>query len=125
MGVILSPKNGYTDDQETKDKGPASLRSCLRFADRKDYILMIVGSIFSLANGATMPLFALLWGGMLNSFSDSDSMVDQTLNLMLTFIYIGLGVLVSGWIMIACWLITGERQAIECRKQYLRSLLKQ
>ena len=89
-----------------------SLKDFFRFAKRKDYILMGVGSFFSLANGATMPLFALLWGGMLQSFSDADSMVEQTKTLMLTFIYIGLGVFASGWIMIACWLITGERQAI-------------
>lgn len=47
-----------------------------RFATRKDYILMAVGSIFALANGATMPLFSLLWGGMLDSFSDTSKVVD-------------------------------------------------
>lgn len=72
-----------------------------------------------------MPLFALLWGDMLDSFKSQAEMVNQTLNMLLLFIYIGIAVFVSGWIMIGAWLITGERQSIECRKQYLKSLLRQ
>jgi ATP-binding cassette, subfamily B (MDR/TAP), member 1 len=30
-----------------------------------------------------------------------------------------------GWVMIASWLITGERQAAACRKAYFATLLKQ
>lgn len=54
-----------------------------------------------------MPLFALLWGDMLDSFKTKENMVDQTLNMLLLFIYIGLAVFASGWAMIATWLITG------------------
>lgn len=59
-----------------------------------------------------MPLFALLWGNMLDSFKNVSDMSNQTLSMLLLFIYIGLAVFVSGWIMIACWTITGERQSI-------------
>jgi len=45
--------------------------------------------------------------------------------VLLKFIYIGAGSFVSGWIMIACWTVAGERQSIECRKYYLKSLLRQ
>lgn len=31
----------------------------------------------------------------------------------------------AGWLMYACWSIAGQRQAIACRKAYLRSLLHQ
>lgn len=54
-----------------------------------------------------MPLFALLWGDMLDSFKSQTDMVGQTLNMLLLFIYIGIAVFVSGWIMIGSWLITG------------------
>lgn len=30
-----------------------------------------------------------------------------------------------GWLMISCWLITGERQAVACRKAYFACLLRQ
>ena len=72
---------------------------------------MVIGTLFALANGGIMPLFALLWGDILNSFNQQD-LVEDAKNTMLKFIYIGLGAFVSGWIMIACWVITAERQAI-------------
>jgi len=44
---------------------------------------------------------------------------------MILFIYVGISVFIGGWTMFACWMITGERQAIKCRKVYFMSLLKQ
>lgn len=44
---------------------------------------------------------------------------------MFIFFGIGGGVLVAGWLMFACWMIAGERQAIACRRAYLQSLLRQ
>ena len=44
---------------------------------------------------------------------------------MFQFLYIGAAAFVAGWGMFACWMITGERQGIACRKKYLASLLKQ
>lgn len=41
------------------------------------------------------------------------------------FIYLGIGTLIAGWVMITCWLISGERQATVCRKRYFATLLKQ
>ncbi len=44
---------------------------------------------------------------------------------MFIFFAIGAGALVAGWLMFACWMIAGERQAIACRRAYLQSLLRQ
>jgi ATP-binding cassette subfamily B (MDR/TAP) protein 1 len=77
---------------------------------------MFLGSAFAMGNGACMPIFAWLCGDMLNSFSEASSMVQESLDMFVLFIEIGIGVFGSGWIMIACWLITGERQSIRCRK---------
>lgn len=55
-----------------------------------------------------MPAFALLWGDMTDAFSQGgDQMVDASLQVMLKFIYIGIGVFVAGWLMFACWMIAG------------------
>ncbi len=88
-------------------------------------ILMTVGTICACAMGAAMPSFALLWGNMTNSFGDSNRMVDASRDVMFNFIQIGAGALVAGWGMFGCWMVTGERQGIACRKEYLKSLLKQ
>jgi ATP-binding cassette subfamily B (MDR/TAP) protein 1 len=96
-----------------------------RFATSYDYILMAVGTVCACAMGTALPAFALLWGSMTNSFGNNDTMVEAAKQVMLQFIYIGLGALVAGWGMFGCWMITGDRQGIACRKQYLKSLLKQ
>jgi len=75
--------------------------------------------------GTAIPAFALLWGNMTNSFGNSTSMVDAAKEVMLDFIYIGIAAVFAGWGMFGCWMIAGERQGIACRKEYLRSLLKQ
>jgi hypothetical protein len=58
--------------------------------------------------GTALPAFALLWGDMTDAFSaGGDSMVEASMQVMFKFIYIGLGVLVAGWLMFACWMIAG------------------
>lgn len=90
---------------------------------------MIVGSIAAAANGAALPAFSLLWGNMTDAFSSStnnpDLMVDKARSVMWNFLEIGVGVFLASWLMFACWMIAGERQAIRCRKVYLRALLNQ
>jgi ATP-binding cassette subfamily B (MDR/TAP) protein 1 len=76
--------------------------------------------------GTAMPAFALLWGDMTDAFMQGgDAMVQASFKVMLKFIYIGIGVFAAGWLMFACWMISGERQSIACRKAYLKSLLRQ
>ena len=105
---------------------PTPFFSLFRFATGFDYFLMVLGSIAAIGMGAALPSFALLWGNMTDSFGQGgQAMVDAAFNSMLQFIYIGAAVFVVSWVMFACWMITGERQAIACRKAYLASLLKQ
>ena len=52
-------------------------------------------------------------------------MVEASKQVMYKFLLIGVGVFVAGWLMFACWMISGERQSIACRKAYLKSLLRQ
>jgi ATP-binding cassette subfamily B (MDR/TAP) protein 1 len=73
-----------------------------------------------------MPCFALLWGNMTTTFSQGDDqIVDASRNVMFQFFGIGGGAFVAAWVMYGCWMIAGERQAIKCRKEYLKSLLAQ
>ena len=96
-----------------------------RYATSTDWALIVVGSVCAGATGVGMPAFALLWGNMTDSFDDTNEMVSAAKRVMLQFIYIGIGTFVAGWGMFACWMITGERQGVACRKEYLKSLLRQ
>lgn len=87
--------------------------------------MMLVGSLAAITMGVAYPAFSFIMGKMIDNFASPDEMVDKAKDTMLIFIYVGIGALFAGWLMFACWMITGERQAIACRKAYLRSLLKQ
>ena len=105
-----------------------------RFATCCDVVLMVIGTIAAMAMGTGIPAFAYLWGQMTDSFAaDAElevgkqviSIFESARESTLLFIYVAVGVFVAGWLMYACWMIAGERQAIALRKAYLNSLLKQ
>ncbi|MCI03691.1 ABC transporter B family member, partial [Trifolium medium] len=43
----------------------------------------------------------------------------------LKFVYLGAGALVASFLQLACWMITGERQAARIRGLYLKTILRQ
>lgn len=97
-----------------------------RLADKTDYILMTLGTIGAIGLGASTPLFILFWGDFTNVFGESkNQIVDMALEVLKKFIYLACGAFVAGWLMISCWLISGERQANLCRKTYFAQLLRQ
>ena len=80
----------------------------LRFADKFDYFLMIIGTFGGLALGVCAPIFILFWGQFTDVFGSSvDQIVIEALKEFIKFIYLGIGTLILGWLMIAGWLITG------------------
>jgi ATP-binding cassette subfamily B (MDR/TAP) protein 1 len=86
---------------------------------------MTVGIICALVAGGSVSIFSLLWGDIIDNFKSKDELVNQTYNTMLKFVYIGLGILVLGAIMIYSWVVTGERQSNRCKKLYLQSIFSQ
>lgn len=118
-----------TDQTLKKDIDSISFFQLFRFAEPLDKVLMAVGSLGAFVEGAAMPVFTILWGNMTDAFggstSDPDASVNQSRDIMWNFLEIGLGVFVASWLMLGCWMIAGERQAIRCRKKYLAALLKQ
>lgn len=98
--------------------------SLFRFATPKDVILIIVGSLCAAAVGVAIPMFVVLWGNITNNYGETD-LEAAAKNTMFNFFYIGAGALLAGWGMVGCWMIAGQRQSIACRREYLKSLLRQ
>jgi len=100
-----------------------------RYAKRKDYMFIIIGSLASAANGAAMPLFALITGDMTNSFNpygeDADDVIKEVGKSSLRYLVIGVAAFILSYLSFACWMISGERQGIEFRKAYFNSLIHQ
>ncbi|XP_051009908.1 ATP-binding cassette sub-family B member 5 [Acomys russatus] len=113
-----------------------------RFADTLDIILMTLGIVASMVNGATVPLMSLVLGEISDRFisgclvqtnrtnyqncSQSQEQLHEDI-AMLTLCYVGIGAaaLVFGYIQISFWVITAARQTSRIRKQFFHSILAQ
>lgn len=73
---------------------------------------MTFGALAAVVNGIALPLFALIFGEMTDSFgpaSTGDQIVESAGEQALYFLYIGIGTFFLSWIQMGCWMITGER----------------
>ncbi|KAF8394745.1 hypothetical protein HHK36_020962 [Tetracentron sinense] len=118
-------ENSKVEEESTKTVPYYKL---FAFADKTDYILMIVGTINAVGNGACMPLMTLLFGELINSFGETANpkdVVHQVSKVSLKFVYLALGAGVASFFQVACWMVTGERQAGRIRSLYLKTILRQ
>ncbi len=124
--VVAKPE---TEDAELETKKPdepklAPLMQLFRFATRDDKILMGVGTFFAVIAGAAFPFFALILGDVMDRLNGTN-MMEVVAELALWFIYLGIGLLVSSYIEMMCWLISAENQARTVRELYLAAILRQ
>jgi len=99
-----------------------------RFASTSDRIMMVIGLIGAAAGGAAMPVFSLLLGNVTTSFAPGHSgkeVFDAAVQICWEFIVVGAGTWVVFYLGYAFWNIVGDKQGIEIRKRYFRSLLSQ
>jgi ATP-binding cassette subfamily B (MDR/TAP) protein 1 len=96
-----------------------------RFAKQRDLIYIGLGVACSILIGGALPFFSYLWGNMTDAFRDPNQMVEQAFNVLVEYLIFGAASIFIAWGMQYFWLIAGESQANECRRQYLNSLLKQ
>ncbi|KAJ8650519.1 hypothetical protein MRB53_003542 [Persea americana] len=119
-------KNKEEEDQ-AKNKVP--FLKLFSFADFYDYVLMAIGSLGACAHGASVPVFFIFFGKLINiigiAYLFPASVSHEVAKYSLDFVYLGVVVLFSSWTEVACWMYTGERQAAKMRMAYLKSMLSQ
>ncbi|XP_061961245.1 ABC transporter B family member 21-like [Populus nigra] len=134
LEVEEKSSGGRGDQQETvKSKGDEETKTVpflklFSFADSTDILLMILGTIGAVGNGASFQIMSILFGDMLNSFGQNQNnkdVVDLVTKVSLNFVYLGIGSAVAAFLQVACWMVTGERQAARIRGTYLKTILKQ
>ena len=104
-----------------------SFKILFRYATRKDYFYIIFGTLAAIADGTSLPLFALFFGSIPNTFisGSGDEIVHAGGQVALKFVYLGIGSFIAAYFGFVCWMIVGETQSIEIRKRYFKSLLQQ
>ncbi|KAJ0743387.1 putative ABC-type xenobiotic transporter [Helianthus annuus] len=124
----LDKEKEKEEEKEKESTDTVPFYKLFAFADLTDYVLMIVGTIGAVGNGICMPLMTILFGDLLNSFGENqnnDDVVSAVSKVALKFVYLGVGCGVASFLQVACWMITGERQAARIRNLYLKTILRQ
>ncbi|XP_057550673.1 ABC transporter B family member 4-like [Amaranthus tricolor] len=121
------------NQQAAKDEEKATVKKVpfyklFSFADSTDKLLMTIGSIAAIGNGVSMPLMIIVFGDLVDAFGQNQSpehIVHVVSKVCLKFVYLAIGVAVAAFLQVACWMVTGERQAARIRNLYLKTILRQ
>ncbi|KAF7829207.1 ABC transporter B family member 2-like [Senna tora] len=116
-------------EEEGKKQRKVPLLKLFSFADSYDYVLMAIGSIGACVHGASVPVFFIFFGKLINviglAYLFPKEASHQVAKYSLDFVYLSIAILFSSWTEVACWMHTGERQTAKMRMAYLRSMLNQ
>lgn len=119
-----------------------------RFSSSLDRLLMSIGFIFALVDGAGPALMALIFGSMSNDLINTikyglvnttnsnatnpnglaisaTSFQASMANFALLYVILGVVIYAASAIQITCWQVVCERVTHRCRKAFLRSILRQ
>ncbi|KAJ1284941.1 hypothetical protein BS78_03G243800 [Paspalum vaginatum] len=80
---------GGSDDAGKK----VSFAALFRYADRRDVLLMLVGTAAAPANGMAQPLMTVIFGQVINAFggATTDTVLHRVNKAVLNFVYLGIG----------------------------------
>lgn len=120
-------KNSHEGEERKARK--ISLFKLFAFADAWDFALMALGSIGACVHGASVPVFLVFLGKLIDVMAVGSlqpaSVSHRVGKFSLDFVYLGIATLISAWIEVGCWMHTGERQASKIRLAYLQAMLSQ
>eukprot|EP00301_Raphidiophrys_heterophryoidea_P018939 c3931_g1_i1.p1 GENE.c3931_g1_i1~~c3931_g1_i1.p1 ORF type:complete len:1270 (+),score=363.00 c3931_g1_i1:173-3982(+) len=110
---------------EEEDNEPA--KPLFRFAETKDWVLIIAGFAIMAVGGAAIPGFSYIFGRLINNLygTDRSKSADNVQILASSFFGIGGGLWLVFATGIACWVTTSARQTLKIRKAYIRALFRQ
>ncbi|XP_040990027.1 ABC transporter B family member 11-like isoform X2 [Juglans microcarpa x Juglans regia] len=134
--VDLGKNQEITDNQQHSNKNQGKEESINRvpyyklfsFADSLDYLLMFVGTVAAVGSGISMPFMTIIFGDTIDSFGgtvNTKDVVHKVSKISLNYVYLALGSGVASFFQMACWMVTGERQAASIRSLYLKTILRQ
>ncbi|CAG8544756.1 10017_t:CDS:10 [Ambispora leptoticha] len=130
----------HNEKKKQKPKQKIKLSQLFRFATFTDKLLMILGSVGAMGNGASYPLMTILFSGIIQAYLDftaqilkdpssaknaRDALNDDLRKNLIYLLALALGAFLLGYIQLAFWGLAGERQAKTIRQLYFAAVLRQ
>jgi ABC-type multidrug transport system fused ATPase/permease subunit len=118
--------------KEKKPKQPSvPIYKIFRFATKIEILMICIAAIFSAGIGAMQPVSIIIFGEFMGTIGeammqqDFEKLARDSHPLILTFVYMGTGVLVAAYIANCFWVLTGENQVRRIRTLYIHAILRQ
>ncbi|CAL4909395.1 unnamed protein product [Urochloa decumbens] len=125
----MASRGTMEEEEEKKGEGKmgVGLHRLFRFADGADAALMAAGAAGAVASGVAQPLMTLVFGEVVDAFGSGSrhDVLHLVSGVCLKFFYLAIGSWFACFLQVACWMITGERQAARIRGLYLEAVLRQ
>jgi len=122
--------DGTVKKEEIKS---VSFFALFKFASWTDILCIIFGTLVSIFTGVVGPLQIVVFGNVVNDFRPAildphrttQTMLDALMPTIMRIVYLGICVLLGGYISQALWIFSGENQARRIRQLYVHSILRQ
>ncbi|XP_069504362.1 ATP-binding cassette sub-family B member 5-like isoform X2 [Ambystoma mexicanum] len=131
--------NTQKKEKKKKEKTPAvGPLKIFRYADGLDIMFMIIGTFGAVVHGTGLTAMLLIFGEMsdslvcFNSTHSNSSNCDrfkpfeeQMTEFAIYYCIVGIGVLIFGYLQIACWVLAAARQTRKIRRHFFHAVLAQ
>uniref|UniRef100_A0A3B1KG44 ABC transmembrane type-1 domain-containing protein n=1 Tax=Astyanax mexicanus TaxID=7994 RepID=A0A3B1KG44_ASTMX len=104
------------------------IKNCFRYADSVDILLMLVGMVMAMANGAVLPAMVIVFGDMTDNFTfefSNTTLGEEMTRYAVYYSIMGGVVLFAAYMQVAFWTLAAGRQVKRLRKLFFHSIIKQ
>ncbi|KAE9464484.1 hypothetical protein C3L33_03604, partial [Rhododendron williamsianum] len=116
-------KAGQGDCPPDKSISVSVLFGC---ADSTDVMLMVLGTLGAVGDGASLPTLLLFVSHLFNSLGNiGTGLMHRVDQIALDLTYLAIAVLFAAFLEGFCWSKTSERQVLKMRYKYLEAVLRQ
>ncbi|OQR88609.1 ATP-binding Cassette (ABC) Superfamily, partial [Thraustotheca clavata] len=128
--TVLTPRSSSTNCTKITNSKQKTIPiyKLFSYADATDKLLLTIGIVTAMATGTSQPLLVLFFGDVINALSPqaNPSTFEHDVNaVVLKFMYVGCGVLITAFLQVVCWNIAASRQSKRLRQAYAEAIFRQ
>ena len=117
------------EKQKEKSRKGVSVFKLLCFKSTgTDKIIILFAVLGSIAMGASMPLFSILFGNTINDLGPKNagvSFLDNISSLCLKFLFVAIGMFFAGSLMVWLWTLSGRIIVRRLKEEYFSYIMRQ